>query len=469
MMALKDARDLFLKQRRFDLIFKFLFAQADGKGFARTAYEESICRFNGFEEWNAQGECEKRGFDEFVTKFEQLIVSMRKDGFDAARGSVPVAADGTLVNGAHRLSAAALLGLDVPVETVGETADAYDWEFFAKRGMDNRIMDAGALAYVRLNPDAHIVNLFPAADPSRDGEVRAILEKYGFVYYRKDVPLTFDGCVNLKKISYGEFWEKEQWIGTAKDKFRGAQSHARQSLHGNGGLRVFVFVCDAAEKVLSAKAEIRALYGLGNPTIHINDTHAEAVRLAESYFNDNSMWVLNRRKFEYEDVRFDRLVDDFRKRIEAKGRNVADYCLAGSTPLNVVGLRHSDDLDFLSVDPEAASVENDVYSNHDGQLPHYGHAKADIVGDPRLHFFYRGMKFISMDVLYGMKKHRNEIGKDDVDCRAIERLSADGRPSLTLSERIGLARKWLYSKVKYGPYRDVTICGFKFTYRKHKK
>lgn len=468
-MALKNARDLFLKQRRFDLIFKFLFAQADGKGFARTAYEESIRRFNGFEEWNAQGECEKRGFGEFATKFEQLIASMRESGFDPARGAIPLADDGILANGAHRLSVAAWLGLDVPVETAGETAEIYDWEFFARRGMDRRIMDYGALAYVRLNPDAHIVNLFPAANPLRDGEVRAILEKYGFVYCRKDVSLTFDGCVNLKKISYGEFWEKEQWIGTAKDKFRGAQSHARQSLHGNGGLRVFVFVCDKAEKVLAAKAEIRALYGLGNPTVHINDTHAEAVRLAETYFNDNSMWVLNRRKFEFDDSRFDRLVDGFRQRIEAAGRNVSDYCLAGSTPLNVVGVRHSDDLDFLSVDPTAACVENDVYSNHDGQLPHYGHEKAEIVGDPRLHFFYRGMKFISVSVLHGMKKSRNEIGKDDVDCRAIERLSADGRTSLTLAQRIGLVRKWLYSKVKYGPYRDVTVCGVKFTYERRRK
>lgn len=469
MSDLRNARELFLNQRRFDLIFKYLFAQANGTGFPRTAYEESIRRFNGFEEWNSDGICEKRGFEAFADGFVRLIDSLRTKGYDASKGAVPISASGKLVNGAHRLSVAALLGLEVPVAVAEEKKDVYDWRFFAARGMDPKIMDYGALEYVRLNLAAHVVNLFPAADPSRDDEVLAILEKVGFVYYRKEVELTYAGCVNLKKISYGQFWEKKQWIGTAKDGFRGAQSHARQSMRGNGRLRVLVFVCDDVQKVLSAKAEIRALYGLGNPTVHINDTHEEAVRLAETYFNDNSLWILNRRNFEFEDRRFDELVDGFRKTLVKEDADLGDYCFAGSTPLDVVGMRKSDDLDFLSVDPDAAKFETDVYSNHEGQLKYYGHAKGDIISDPRLHFYYHGMKFISMDVLYQLKKTRNQIGKDDVDCREIERLRCGGGRRCTLAERLVIWRKWIYSKVKYGPYRDITVLGFKFTYQKRKR
>ena len=116
---------------------------------------------------------------------------------------------------------------------------------------------------------------------SKDNEVVKILEKYGFVYYKKEINLTFDGYVNLKKLSYGSFWDRESWIGNVENKFAGAQAHAKQSM-GNNPLRAFVFVCDDLQKVIKSKAEIRDLFNLGNYSVHINDTREEAIWLAET-------------------------------------------------------------------------------------------------------------------------------------------------------------------------------------------
>lgn len=41
-----DARELFMRQRRFDLIFKWLFVVKPGNAYVRKAYLESIRAFN---------------------------------------------------------------------------------------------------------------------------------------------------------------------------------------------------------------------------------------------------------------------------------------------------------------------------------------------------------------------------------------------------------------------------------------
>ena len=112
------------------------------------------------------------------------------------------------------------------------------------------------------------------------------LNKYGFIYYKKDVYLNYNGYVNIKKLSYGsDMWGKESWIGTSKNKYSGAQKHAQKSFgNGKNPLRAYVFVCDNLDNVLKAKAEIREIFKIGNESIHINDTRKEAIALAITSF-----------------------------------------------------------------------------------------------------------------------------------------------------------------------------------------
>ena len=460
------AMDLFLRQRRFDLVFKYLYVRNGGKGFAREAYLESIRRFNGFEEFDLADNLVKSGESDFVNAFDALVESVRENGFLPEKGVIPVDESGNVCNGAHRLSVCAALGIeDIPVSRESGPMLMFDWKFFADAGLGQVYRDYGALEYVKLNHAAHIVNLHSVADPALDDKVREILGRYGFIYYEKSVKLSFSGCVNLKKISYGSFWERGSWIGSARDGFSGAQEHARESMQGGNPLRVFVFVCDRHEDVVSAKAEIRALYGLGNTTVHINDTHEEAVWLAEAYFNENSLKMLNLRSFRFEDARFDALVDALKSKAAECGVPVDSLCGAGSSPLDVVGARKSDDLDYLCTADSFDLHEEDI-SCHDGQLDFYPRTKADIIGDPRLHFYYRGMKFISLEVLRDMKRKRNEQPKDVRDVETIEAILR-GENLKRLLDPGWLLRRicgWIYSKERIGPVRNVTLLGMKFSY-----
>ena len=291
--------------------------------------------------------------------------------------------------------------------------------------MHEVVMDYGALEYVKLNPKAYIVNLHSVTDFMKDDAVYHILNTLGFVYYQKDIYLNFNGYVNLKKISYGSAWENAQWIGDVSNGFAGAQEHAKHSM-GRSPLRVFVFVCDSLEKVLQAKRAIRDIFKIGNFSVHINDTHNEAIALAQTFFNSNSLEILNCRPFWLETKTLDNRMCELIKLAKDKGINIDNICGAGSTPLNVCGLRESEDFDFLCSSNIEFKVKSHVLSNHDSELAYYPYSKDEIINDPRLYFYYNGLKFISLDVLYLMKQKRNEQPKDVRDCHLIKYAKVQG-------------------------------------------
>lgn len=456
----QNARQIFLKQKRFDLIFKYIYLKYQGNDFVKKAYLENIRAFNGFYEVEPSDNIEKNTPENFLKSFDNLYLSIKKSGFNKDFGIIPVGDNGEISDGAHRLTVCTYLNQEIETLSDGRN-DLYDYKFFQTRKMNPDIMDYGALEYVKLNPNAYIVNLHSVTDMSKDNEVVQILEKYGFVYYKKEILLTFDGYVNLKKLSYGSFWEKEGWIGNVADKFAGAQAHARKSM-GENPLRAFVFVCDNLQKVIQAKAEIRDLFNLGNYSVHINDTREEAIWLAETYFNKNSLDMINSRPLDYEDPQFDGMIEGLKKTVLQYNVNFEDICGAGSTPFDIYGLRKSNDLDFLYCGENKFDIQTETLSNHDSELKYYPYSKKKIIENPKYHFYYHGMKFISLDVLYLMKKNRNENPKDVNDCKMIDRFNRRKKYKIKTFK--------FFEKRKNGRKRKIILLGFiKINYTKRRK
>jgi len=456
-----NARELFFKQKRFDLIFKYIYLKYPHNDFAKKAYLENIRAFNNFYEVEPSDGIAKNTSEDFINCFEKLYRSISTNGFNEDIGTLPIGNNGEISDGAHRLAVCAFLNCELEVVPDGRN-DLYDYKFFQARKMDQDIMDYGALEYVKLNPNAYIINLHSVADMSKDEEVIKILQKYGFIYYKKDISLSFNGYVNLKKLSYGSFWERESWIGTVENKFAGARDHARKSM-GNDPLRVFVFVCDDINKVIKLKAEIRALYDIGNYSVHINDTKEEAIWLAETYFNKNSLEMLNRRPFDYEDVQFDEMVEDLKATAEKNQIDIEDICAAGSTPFGVFGLRKSNDLDFLYCGHTPFDIQTETLSNHDSELSYYPYSKSIIIQNPQHHFYYHGLKFITLDICYDMKNKRHEVPKDIKDCKMIRKFQRKGL-------RRHFAHFKFFEKRKHGLKRTIILFGFiKLSYQKRRQ
>ena len=71
-----NALELLLKQKRFDLIFKYVFL-AQQNEFAHNAYLENIRAFNNFYELNPSDGVPKNSADDFVQSFNNLIQNIK--------------------------------------------------------------------------------------------------------------------------------------------------------------------------------------------------------------------------------------------------------------------------------------------------------------------------------------------------------------------------------------------------------
>jgi len=458
-----NAFDLFLKQKRFDLIFKYIYLKNKDKNikFFEDLYAEHIRAFNDFHEINPSDNIPKDTREDFIKSFNKLYDNMSKKGFDKKLGIIPIGDNGEISDGAHRLTCAAVLGLDVELHE-DHRNDLYDYKFFQKQRINSDIADYGALEYVKLNPYAYIVNLQSITSTEYDSQVEKILEKYGFIYYKKNVDITFNGLVNLKKLSYGSFWDRESWIGTAENGFAGAAYHAKNSF-GKNPLRVYVFVCEKLADVLMAKSEIRALFNIGNFSVHINDTREEAIALAQTYFNKNSLYMINNRPYKYEDIHFDYMVKEMRDTTRNLDIDLNDVCGSGSTPLDIFGLRQSDDLDFLYCGNKDFNIQTETLSNHDTELNYYPYPKQEIILNPNNHLYYQGVKFITLDVLYDMKQKRHEVPKDVKDCKMIKAFKR-GKKYRSHNFKI-------FQKIKDGKKRTLVffnIIKIHYTKKRHK-
>ena len=410
-----DALQLFLQQKRFDLIYKYLYITAPSE-FNKRAYVENIRAFSSgtFTEVEPSDGIPKTSVQDYLQSFDKLIDGIRTNQFDSSKGKIPVQKNGEISDGAHRLTICAALGYDVSVTPAEDwRKDVFSYEFFRAQKMDPEIMDYGALEYVKFNPNTYIVNLHAVTNRDKDQQVIDILNKYGFIYYQKDVKMNYNGYVNLVKISYGSFWERENWIGDETNGFSGAQYHAKMS-YGRNPMRIFVFVCDDLQKVLKAKAEIRALYNFGNNSVHINDTHEEAICLAETYFNKNSLHFIKRRPFKLVDEQFDKKLDHLKTIAANEGVALEKICCVGSTPLNAYGIRKATDIDYLCLD-DSFTKEDEIISPHDNQLKYYKCGKEDMIYNPQNYFYYHGVKICTLSQTLNLKLSRHEFPKDWMD------------------------------------------------------
>ena len=436
-----DAFKLLLSQHRFDLIYKYLYVLNPNK-YNRDAYIESIRSFTGnsFFELEPSDGVPKQTVDDYVNSFDRLIENIKAKGYDKIVGAVPLQTNGEVSDGAHRLAVCAALGIDIEVIEDSVHNEVFNYVFFRDRKMNPDIMDYGALEYVKLNPNTFIVNLHAATSTKHDEQVVDILNKYGWIYYQKDIQMNLNGYVNLVKLSYGSFWEREQWIGDETDGFAGALNHAKMSF-GKSPMRIFVFVCDDLQKVLKAKAEIRALFDIGNNSVHINDTHEEAIWLAETYFNKNSLYFIKHKSYKYRDKRFDANIEYLRQKIQESHTPMDSVCCVGSTPMNAYGLRKSSDLDYLSID-DHFFIEDEIISPHDDQLRYYKCSKEDIVNNPQSYFYYHGVKICTLNISAKLKFNRHEFPKDWDDlCVIMTRLHMSANISPVL-----LSVKWYQLK-----------------------
>lgn len=416
------AKDVFDMSPRFDLIFKYLYALSVGEPHSvrrriLSNYIEHIRAFNNFFEADPPKATES----DFVTSFDELIQSIATRGVDPEVSQLLVSDRSELVDGAHRLSTAAALGLNVPV-AVTDTEAPYDYRFFSKRGLGASIMEEATRQWVHVNSSARLVVCFSNVSASQDAKiVEPLLREAGFVFHRTEFRLGLAALINLKLLAYPV--RANPWVGSSEDGFAGAVSHAERS-KGSYRVRVYTVRPTSATSLVEAKQIARERLGLGNYALHSTDDHVESTRLADALLSRTGRFALSLRSRGKESEVFDGMVDNFRQSVRAQGHNVDHFVLVGSSPLGALALRTPRDVDYLHLLDCSEPFFFDRGSGIDSHLDLlqlYGKTVEALILDPNNYFWHRGVKVLSPTIFLRMKCRRREWPKDFVDSGLVVR------------------------------------------------
>ncbi len=423
-----------LTNDRLDIAFKLFFLTSNRYKalIGEHIYKEHIRAFTQGS-FSEPGNSEKNTIESYLETFLFLSSDIGKRGFDKSLSLIPVSPSKTILNGAHRVSAAIYSGCSVRVVTLPVEEPRYDAEYFLQRGVDPRAVELAVTEFIEWSDNSYIALIWPSATSMEKLESAENL--FPNIIYKKNVSLNYEGGFNLLSQIYARF----DWLGNHKDKFKGLRSKLDACFKSSSDVRVIAFQCESLDRVNKIKEEIRLHFGLGNHSIHITDTAAEAKEVARLLFNENSIHFLNNAK----PYKFDSTNESlkvFKNILIENGLDETMIALDTGMVLSVYGLRETQDTDCLFLG-ESKKFEGKEIDSHDDQLKYHGIAKSDLLLNPKYFFYYAGVKFISLEQVYNMKALRGQR-KDKEDLILIRSLFEMNRVKKTLHSFLGFFVRW---------------------------
>ncbi len=405
-----DPLPLLLHAKRFDVMIKYIYAVYWRDGIAcewvKQMYIDHLATVMSpaFREGRTGV---KVGVMAYLTAFEEILTSIRRDGFNNEQSLIPVNEQGVILDGAHRVAACAALGRKVV--TVGPLhcdRHRYPFERFITQKFPTAWADAAVLEYCRCNPDSRIAIVWPGA-MDRIGAIRDAIRECGEIYYEKTITLRNRGAANLMKIVYAG----HHWVGSRQNRYQGAVNAASKYFGPtrSGRIGIMVFNASGGDAVVETKRKAREFCGIGNCAIHINDHHAETISVGETLLNANSIhWLESAPVCEIES--YSDHLHSFRAAIQDQETAIRDLCFDSGMVLAAYGLRATRDIDVLHNGYEEwiAALPSKIGS-HNNEARHLTVPVLEAVYDPRHHFYAHGFKHLSLPDVYAMKQRRNEL------------------------------------------------------------
>lgn len=339
-VELVPARTLFTADR-LDIACKLHYIECFDKGldmhFARELYKASIAAFSdgAFIE---PGLKTKNGISDYYSAFDKLIADMKANGFDGTKSVVPVGENGAILDGAHRVATAIYFNLELPVVHIPNKSCCYNYSYFADKGMSAEHLDFMAYQFIRYTEKVYAVCLWPASfDEKKLLEADRLIKKCADVAYKKEVRLNYHGIEQLMT----SFYKHMSWTGSVENGFSGVASKARDCYKNNAPTNVYVICGVSLDKVLELKQHIRDLYAIENSSVHITDTHEEAVEAGKLLLNQNSIDFMNYGR-PFDNVPFvkefigkkDELTDTFREKATLMLYGIEDDVTCDAADLN---------------------------------------------------------------------------------------------------------------------------------------
>jgi hypothetical protein len=438
---------IFLNKNRFDIIAKYLYAKSvlestTASNWIESIYKEHIRSINDFVEKNNN----KNSYKNFKESFLILISSFKENGFDDSKESIPISIDGVAQNGAHRIGAAIALKKKVRVKYIEKNSISYDYKYFKDRGFSEKYLDYMALQYCKIKKDYFIAMLFPVIG-DKASYINSLLEESGDVFFKKDIFLNRNGLHNLVLQMYRD----QDWTSIEENSgYSKTLEHSFNRYEKNKPVSILFIENTNLSKLKEIKLKIRELLKKGNYPIHIPDNIEESIRISEQVLNENSINFLNTSRPK-NNKNFVYFLKKFNQYINESTNSKDSYCISGSSVMSAYGLRDTRDLDVIAI-KKLYFNDKDIHL-HNKEVEKYLGPCEEIVKNPENHFYYNGIKFMTIDLVYKLKNKRNEH-KDKIDTAIIS----------SIINKKSLVNK-IYNKAKGFFY---TLLGYLINFMKRK-
>lgn len=391
-----------ISSKRADLIAKYIYAKGrewETKNlFGLNIYYRHLQVWDDYEE-NSNNIV----FNDFQFTFNEILDSIKYN----ENIFCPVSFEnlGIICDGAHCLVACLLYDRPIHLENTPTEFD-YGFDFFRSRGLESKYLDAMALQYCELKSDSYVLIVFPAA-VGRDDTIEDIISAHATIVYKKEVEFTKKGGINFLLTAY----ENKAFIKNPRAIERRVNASFPERLLKISKARVYLLQCNNLTIIQQCKEKIRKLFRIAKKSVHCTDTHLEAIILARTLFNGNSIHCLNHRNI-ISSPTFDQCFESYRAWLFLNAKESAWFCIDDDAVLAAYGIKDCNDLSFLVYRNEIPGMDLPKIENHNDNQKYYQNSLDDILFDPVNHFFYKGVKFCSLSVLKKMKECRGE--KEDI-------------------------------------------------------
>lgn len=456
-----DARSIhplnLVSPRRLDLVCKYLYfrelrsssdsLRADAS-FAGQLYQKHISRRTGGLEPRdpfdkAPNTEQKQSVADYLRLAKVLLSRLTRDGFDPS-AAVPYFADGTLGNGAHRVSAA--LALDIPIfaRLLEGHGTAWDFKWFVENGFTTEELQRLLYAYTLLKPDRVALFVFyPPAQKYWESFARIIADA---LYVVGSVDVSIDSRLGMYEVvhdlyavleplsSTGVINRKALLISMARElTLRVVLAERRHD-------RTDVYRIATDVKNICRQEARDTVAPDSYLAIHAGASRAETENLARVLLSANNLYQLNRRRSVGVRAEFLRWLGECRDACLRSGIAINDICVVGSSPLEVIGVRPSTDIDFTlkSQYREArygtgvshlTPVVDIVTAGYHRSRQRQPITDDELIESPDHHFMFRGIKFANPEIVLEHKDYYRR-DKDIADVEKARSFFAETQPTV---------------------------------------
>ena len=272
-------------------------------------------------------------------------------------------------------------------------------------GVKKYFVDELLREYVGLDKSIYVA-ISGDGSPEIMSKLRRCLVKYTDSFTERELMVSNKGKRQWVRLQYAH---ESHWDERNMDHYMNHPYHGIRISGSSVGL-IFFKKKNQYQNIRDLKEVVREELGFESfPHIHFPDTHREVRWMANASFNKNSYVWMNYALDEHP-KNFTTLFPEYR--LEMINReDPENFCLDTGIVMALHSIRDTADIDYISCGDTEKPIVNSRMESHNSQYEGYQKTPRDIIEDPNSHFFYKDIKFCSLNEIKELKKYRSELSK----------------------------------------------------------